>query len=563
MTTVTTTPMDGWNMLPWKQIERSVFKLQKRIYRAAQRDDRRTVHKLQRLLMKSRSAKLLAVRRVTQDNQGKRTAGVDGVKSLQPLQRLKLSDTLTITNKATPVRRVWIPKPGTNEQRGLGIPTIHDRALQSLVKAALEPEWEAKFEPNSYGFRPGRSCHDAIQAIFNTIRAKPKYVLDADIEKCFDRICHNELLKKVNTSPNLCRQLKTWLKAGVLDNGKLFPTAEGTMQGSPLSPLLANIALHGLEEVIAEKFPRKGSCFMPPIVVRYADDLVGLHADLDVIKQCEEATNEWLKPIGLRLKPSKTRITHTLTVEEGEPGFDFLGYNIRQYPVGKTKSGRSNHGTLLGFKTLIKPSKTAIKRHTQRLREIVDTHKHADQAGLIKSLNPVIIGWTNYYSTVVSKVVFSVIGRSLRRMLYAWTTRHHPNKGKRWMARKYWRHAEGRGRKFQPTESGAKLYQHHETPIRRHVKVQGASSPYDGNWVYWSSRLGRHPEVLTKVATLLKKQKGKCLECGLFFKNEDVIEIDHIIPKTAGGRDAYYNRQLLHRHCHDVKTSRDQEMPAE
>lgn len=184
--TATTTPMDGWNTIPWKKIQIHVFKLQKRIYRASSRDDVRTVRKLQRLLMKSRSAKLLAVRRVTQDNQGKKTAGVDGVKSLTPEQRLALVDTLTIGQKAQPVRRVWIPKPGSKEMRPLGIPTIHDRALQALVKLALEPEWEARFEANSYGFRPGRSCHDAIQAIHTAINHKPKYVLDADIAKCFD-----------------------------------------------------------------------------------------------------------------------------------------------------------------------------------------------------------------------------------------------------------------------------------------------------------------------------------------------------------------------------------------
>lgn len=190
MDTVATTPMYGWNTIPWKKIQRNVFKLQKRIYRASSRGDVRTVRKLQRLLMKSRSAKLLAVRRVTQDNQGKKTAGVDGVKSLTPKQRLALANTLNIGRKAKPVRRVWIPKAGSDEMRPLGIPTIHDRALQALVKLALEPEWEARFEPNSYGFRPGRSCHDAIEAIFTAIGHKAKYVLDADIEKCFDQIDH-------------------------------------------------------------------------------------------------------------------------------------------------------------------------------------------------------------------------------------------------------------------------------------------------------------------------------------------------------------------------------------
>jgi RNA-directed DNA polymerase len=247
------TPMYGWNSIRWKKLQRDVFKLQKRIYRASDRGDVRTVHKLQRLLMMSRSAKLLAVRRVTQDNQGKKTAGVDGVKALTPSQRLTLAKTLRVGNKAKPVRRVWIPKPGTTEQRPLGIPTVHDRALQTLVKLALEPEWEAKFEPNSYGFRPGRSCHDAIEAIFSSMRRKAKYVLDADIAKCFDRINHQALLDKLQTNPKLRRQIKAWLKSGVVDNGSLFPTEQGTMQGGTISPLLANVALHGMETLIKEK----------------------------------------------------------------------------------------------------------------------------------------------------------------------------------------------------------------------------------------------------------------------------------------------------------------------
>ena len=230
-------PMYRWETIPWKKLQRTVFKLQKRIYRATQRGDVRTVRKLQRLLQKSRSARFLAVRRVTQENQGKKTAGVDGVKALTAPQRLKLANTLTLGAKAQPVRRVWIPKPDTTELRPLGIPVMADRARQTLVKAVLEPEWEAHFEPNSYGFRPGRSCHDAIEAIFTAIGHKAKYVLEADIAQCFDRIDHTALLAKVHTSPSLRRQLKAWLKAGVLENGQVFPTTAGTMQGGNLTPL--------------------------------------------------------------------------------------------------------------------------------------------------------------------------------------------------------------------------------------------------------------------------------------------------------------------------------------
>ena len=190
-----------WNQLNWQKLEKAVFKLQKRIFQASQRGDVASIRKLQKTLIRSWSAKCIAVRKVTQDNSGKKTAGVDGVKSLSPIARLSLVNKLRITGKSKPTRRVWIPKPGSNEKRPLGIPTMYDRALQALVKLALEPEWEARFEPNSYGFRPGRSCHDAIEAIFNTVRSQDKYILDADISKCFDKINQNALIDKVNTFP--------------------------------------------------------------------------------------------------------------------------------------------------------------------------------------------------------------------------------------------------------------------------------------------------------------------------------------------------------------------------
>ena len=221
-----TRPMYEWQDLPWKKIERAVFKLQKRIYQASQRGDTKAVHKLQRLLISSWSARCLAVRRVTQDNRGKNTAGVDGVKSLTPPERLQPGSNAEIAQTARPVRRVWIPKPGKVEKRPLGIPTISNRAEQALAKLALEPEWEARFEPNSYGFRPGRSAHDAIEAIFKTICLQAKYVLDADIAACFDRISHSAVLAKLQTFPAMRRAVRAWLKAGVMDGDNLFPTTD-------------------------------------------------------------------------------------------------------------------------------------------------------------------------------------------------------------------------------------------------------------------------------------------------------------------------------------------------
>ena len=272
-------------------------------------------------------AKLLAVRRISQDNQGKNTAGVDGVKSLTPNQRLSLAENLTLTGKGKSLKRVWIPKPGRVEKRGLGIPTMEDRARLALLKLALEPEWESKFEPNSYGFRPGRSCHDAGQAIFDSIRYKPKWVLDADISKCFDRINHDVLLQKLNTTPTIARQIRAWLKSGVLDRGDWMPTNEGTPQGGEGGGLLANIALHGLEKYIKQwaetwkgnKRDNRSSISL----IRYADDFVVLHKDKSIIQQAKTLIEHWLHGLGLELSESKTRICHTLHDSEEKAGFDF------------------------------------------------------------------------------------------------------------------------------------------------------------------------------------------------------------------------------------------------
>jgi len=268
---------------------------------------------------------------VTQENQGKKTAGVEGVKSVTPSQRRALAHTLSLGQPVQPVRRVWIPQPGTPEQRPLAIPVMGDRALQSLVKAAREPAWEARFEPNRYGFRPGRSCHDASEALFTALGHKAKSALAADSAKCFDRINHCALLAKVHTSPSLRHQLKAWLKAGVLANGQLFPTGEGTRQGGNISPLLANVAWHGLETLIHERFPRSGSRGVnSPNVIRYGADFVVLHEDRQVGQQGQNLASRWLKTRGLELKPSKTRSTPTLAVPAGTPGFAFLGFHLRQ-----------------------------------------------------------------------------------------------------------------------------------------------------------------------------------------------------------------------------------------
>jgi RNA-directed DNA polymerase len=553
-----------WKIIPWRKLERKVYKLQKRIYKASSRGDVKAVHRLQKILMRSWSAKCLAVRRVTQDNQGKKTAGVDGVKSLTPKQRLALVADLKLSSRVSPTRRVWIPKPGKEEKRPLGIPTMNDRALQALVKMALEPEWEALFEPNSYGFRPGRSCHDAIDAIYKAINAKAKYVLDADIAKCFDCIDHEALLNKLNTFPTIRRQVRAWLKAGVMDGKQLFSTSEGTPQGGVISPLLANIALHGMENRIKQAFPEKvikGVYFSSPQLIRYADDFVILHKDESVVQRCRDIISEWLKGMSLELKPSKTRLIHTLDKYEGnDPGFDFLGFHIRQYKVSKYHSGKDPKGELLGFKPIITPSKEKQKAHYDQVCSVINAHKSASQLALITNLNPIIRGWANYYSSVCSKETYSQLDSLTYQKLFAWAKRRHPNKSARWIVSKYWQTIGNDNWAFANRQQGKnpkRLLRYAATPIVRHIKVKGDASPYDGNLVYWSTRMGKHPEATTRVATLLKKQKGKCAHCGMFFKDGDVLEVDHKIPKSKGGKDEYKNLQMLHRHCHDSKTAND------
>jgi RNA-directed DNA polymerase len=428
---------------------------------------------------------------------------------------MELARNLKLTNKARAVRRVWIPKPGRDEKRPLGIPTVEDRARQALVKMALEPYWEAKFEGTSYGFRPGRSTHDAVSRIYTVINQTQCYVLDADISKCFDKIDHAYLLKKLQCSTTVRNQVKAWLKAGIMDKGAFEKPVAGTPQGGVLSPLLANIALDGMIRDLEKQFPKiQGKKTQNPVrIIRYADDFVVLHPELKVIYKAKEAIEAWLKPVGLELKPEKTRICHTLNeliVPESEltvtPGFDFLGFNIRQYPVGKHRSGKtgSQKPKLLGFKTLIKPSKKAIKAHHEALKAVIKSKKTAPQSGLIGKLNPIIKGWSNYYSGVASKETFSSEDHVMWSMLRAWSVRRRGRNQKSHAIRKYFRNGRHGVWTF-ATADGLTLWKHQDTEIKRHTLIQPDKSPYDGDWVYWSTRRGTDIETPTRVAKLLKK----------------------------------------------------------
>ncbi|WCR59251.1 MAG: Group II intron-encoded protein LtrA [Wolbachia endosymbiont of Ctenocephalides felis wCfeF] len=555
-----------WNEIPWRKLEKSSFKLQKRIYRASKCNDIKRVRNLQRLLLKTTSARTLAVRRVTQDNRGKKTAGIDGKANLNQKERMQLAHSMDLREKAKPSRRIWIPKPGKpSEHRPLGIPTISCRAKQTLVKMALEPEWEAKFEPNTYGFRPGRSCHDAIGAIFGTLKQKTAYCLDADISGCFDNIKHYALLEKLNTTPTLRKIIKGWLKAGVIENRTFQPTKSGTIQGGTISPLLACIALHGLEQYIKEtlkselllyKRGKYGTITQQQAqqsisIIFYADDFVVIHENEEILFKAKILIEEWLKTIGLELKPLKTKISHTLN--GNKPGFDFLGFSIRHYLTRSSKKG---------YKLLIKPSRESIKQHAFTIKHKIRKLRGATQETVIKELNPIIKGWSRYYSSVVSSKTFNLIDNVMFKKIWKWAKFRHPKKRKCWIKKKYFKKYGNDNWHFM-TSNEIHLVKHSDHIIKRQVKVKGTKSPYDGDWIYWGKRLSKVPGKSPRVIKLLKLQRGKCEECQLWFKNDDILEIHH---KNRNRRNNIIkNLSLLHGHCHDDlhRSMHDKHQPRE
>ena len=543
--------MAVWQDIPWTKVLRHVFRLQKRIYQAAQRGHVRTVRKLQNLLSKSWYARLLAVRRVSQENRGRHTAGIDGVRSLKPPDRLALARVLELDGKAAPLRRIWIPKRGTSEKRPLGIPTLHERARQTLVRQALEPEWEAKFSAHFYGFRPGRSCWDAIEAVFNRIKFRPQHLLKVDIAKCFDRIDHTALLQKLQAPTRIRRQVRAWLRSGIMEADTFSPTTAGTPQGGSVSPLLALIALHGIEDAIIQVNPEAR-------VIAYADDCLVLHPDRCVLEHCQQLLTEWLAGIGLTLNTSKTRISHTL--EGDQAGMDFLGFHIRQYRVGKHQAGKGPRGAYrLGHKTLIRPAKANVKDHLAEIGRIIRRGQDWPQEVLIGQLNPKIRGWANYYRTSVCQATFSRLDYLTWVKLRSWANRRHPHTSAKWIQNRYWRRRDSRNTFATPkTPDGQAWLTHHsEIPSMSHAKVAGNRSPYDGDWVYWSRRRGHYPTVKTRVARLLKRQQGRCSYCGLYFQHDDQVEVDHINGDRKNSR--YDNLQALHGHCHHAKTRKQNE----
>jgi RNA-directed DNA polymerase len=338
-----------------------------------------------------------------------------------------------------------------------------------------------------------------------------------------------------------------------------------------ISPLLANIALHGLEAAVRAPFPqqmRVNGDILPgkPHLVRYADDFVILHPDLRVIEQAKAIASAWLMDMGLELQPRKTRIVHTLHEHAGQPpGFDFLGFTVRHFPAGKTHAakvnGRTTQRRLRGYKALIRPSQAAVKRHERQLKEHLRRAGTAPQEQLIAELNRAVTGWSNYYRTVSAKETFTTLDHHLFLKLRRWATKRHRNQSRRWVVTRYWHPERGEWR-FATPDGTVRLTKHVQTRIQRHSVVKGDRSPYDGDWGYWATRLGRHPLLSPRVARLLKQQNGCCRGCGLRFTMEDRWEIDHIVPRAQDGPDRYDNLQLLHRHCHHRKTARDRILAA-
>ena len=426
--------------VPWSALEQLVVRLQKQIAQASQRGDKRAMHSLQQQLLESEAARLLAVRRVTEENSGKDTAGVDGVKSLTAQERLVMAATIHPKNWSNqppmPMRRVWIPKVGTTERRPLAILPMIDRCKQALAKLALEPEWETRFEAHSYGFRPGRGTHDAIAAIVVAIERRPAFVFDADIEKAFDHVNQAVLLEKLQTFPMLRQAIHAWLTAGVMDGNTYHSSDTGIAQGGILSPLLLNVALHGMEAVVTDGATH-GSSREQPLLVRYADDFVLLHADLKELQQAVRRVKHWLATVGLHIHADKTRFTHTLTPYQGQVGFDFLGFHLHQEPRAKT---------------IIAPSQEASKRHLTMIEQRLQQLHTAPQARVIAELNPLILGWATYYAGVVPAATMSRYDELVEQLLLHWASKRHPGKARDWLLARYWQPTAKQKRVFATAE---------------------------------------------------------------------------------------------------------------
>jgi RNA-directed DNA polymerase len=521
-----------------------VRRLQARIVKATQEGRWGKVKALQRLLTHSYSAKVLAIRRVT-ENQGKRTPGVDGeIWDTSAKKTAGIAGMKKCGYCPKPLRRIYIPKSSNPEKnRPLGIPTMKDRAMQALYLLALEPVAETTADLNSYGFRKERSTADAIGQCFILLASRqraPEWILEGDIKACFDQISHEWLLEHIPMDKTVLRK---WLKAGYMEKNAFNPTEAGTPQGGIISPVLANMALDGLEKEIIENYrPNKSNRPSSGVhFVRYADDwIVTAHSKRILEEQILPHIAVFLRKRGLKLSTEKTHITHI------SEGFDFLGQNIRKY----------------NGKLIIKPSKKNLKVHLKKLRDTIRANKTITAGMLIMKLNPILRGWANYHRHVCSKYMFRYVDRMVFIALWRWARRRHPNKGARWVRKKYFKTVGKRNWVFSGKVEDRKgktrtvrLLAIGYTPIRRHVKIRNTANPYDPQWeVYFERRTQARMKYNLlgnkKLFNIWKAQDGRCKGCGQLISLQDNWHLHHVVWRSKGGNDNSGNLQILHPICH-------------